>query len=310
MSSMRGAHGFSVVELLVAVAVLLLVSGAVIGMLQRALGATPVLEETTDLHQRARVAADAIGGELRAAAAGTASGVLRVVAGIDPRLQSDPAGSAWDRRLTLRYVPDNGAAGVLASDLLPGAPVAAVDVARCALNTVACGFGAAALALVFDASGNADLLQVLGVAPGALTIADVGGARSASYPAGSEIVELSQVGFAFDPAARQLRRLEGSGNFVLVDNVTGGFSYYGDGMAAIPLSALQDGPFVGSGDLLFDADIRRVRTVRVAIRVETGMDAMRGTDPRFFARPGSATSERTIADLVTTLDVAVRNGGL
>ena len=45
-------QGFSLDELLVASAVLFAVCGATIGLLHEGLAATPVLEETTDLHQR------------------------------------------------------------------------------------------------------------------------------------------------------------------------------------------------------------------------------------------------------------------
>ena len=73
---MSGERGFSVVELLVASAILFVVSGAVLGLLHDGLAGAPVIEESTDLHQRARVVADVIAAELRVAAAGTPSGPM------------------------------------------------------------------------------------------------------------------------------------------------------------------------------------------------------------------------------------------
>jgi hypothetical protein len=87
------------------------------------------------------------------------------------------------------------------------------------------------------------------------------------------------------------------------------FEYFAGDMTALPLAIFQDGPFIGAGSLAFDADLLRVRTIRTTLRVETGFDRLRGTDPRFFARPGTATGTRVIPDRLARIDVTVRNGG-
>jgi hypothetical protein len=53
--------------------------------------------------------------------------------------------------------------------------------------------------------------------------------------------------------------------------------------------------------------VSRIRTVRATLRLETGVDAMRGSDPRFFARPGTAVTRRVIPDIVARVDVSLRN---
>lgn len=307
---MSRESGLSVVELLVASAILFAISGAMLGLLHDGLAATPILEETTDLHQRQRVVADAVASELRAASAGTASGPLsQYFAAVDPRRPSDPAGAASADVLTIRYVPPRAASARLAQPLLPGVPVAIVDVAGCPVGTVACGFVAGTIAVVFDTSGQADFVQIDAIGPGALTLSDFAGARIATYPAGAEVAEAMQVTYAFDASARNLRRAEGGGSFVLVDNMTSvTFEYFAGGMLPIPLEQFRDGPFIGAGATMFDADLLRVRNVRATLRLETGVDRMRGTDTRLFARPGTATGRRTIPDLVTRVDVALRNG--
>lgn len=306
---MTRERGFSVIELMIASAVLFTVCGAVLGLLHDAVAATPVLEETTDLHQRARVAVDAIAAELRLAAAGTPSGPLtRFFAAVEPRRITDPPGTASADTITVRYVPSRGAHGRLAQPLAPGAPVAIVDMAGCPLNTVACGFVAGTIMVVFDASGAADFVEVEAIGPGALTISDLAGSRGVTYGAGAEIAEAVQVTYLFDAAARQLRRAEGGGSFVVTDNVTGvSYEYFADNMIAIPLASFADGPFVGSASTTFDADLLRVRTVRATLRLETGVDAMRGADTTLFARPGTATGTRTIPDLRVRTDVSLRN---
>lgn len=303
--------GFSVVELLVASAIVFALGGAFLGLLHDGLAATPVIEETTDLHQRMRVAADAVAAELRAAGAGTSSGPLtRYFAAVDPRRMSEPAGSAASDVVTLRYVTAAGAAGRLAQPLAPDNSVALIDAAGCPAGTVACGFVAGTMAVVFDTAGHADFVEVEGVGPGALTIRNPFGARVATYPAGAEIAEATQVTYAFDAAARQLRRAEGGGSFVLADNVARvDFDYFADQMTQISIDQFSDGPFVGAGATMFDADLLRVRTVRATLRFETGVDRMRGTDTRLFVRPGTATGRRVIPDLVVGVDITLRNGG-
>ena len=51
---------------------------------------------------------------------------------------------------------------------------------------------------------------------------------------------------------------------------------------------LTDGPWCGAGDTRYDADLLRVRRMRVSVRLQAGDAAARGTDPARFANPGSA----------------------
>lgn len=306
---MSRERGFSVVELLIASAILFTVCGAVLGLLHDGIAATPVLEETTDLHQRARVAIDAIAGDLKLAAAGTPAGSLsRFFTAVEARGLSDPPGSAIATAITLRYVPSRGAHARLSQPLAPGAAVAILDAAGCPLNTVACGFVAGVGAVVFDRTGSASFVQVDAIGPGVLTISDAWGARTASYAAGEEIAESVQVAYFHEATTRQLRRVEGGGSFVVADNVTGlSFEYYADDLMPMSLASFSDGPFVGSGATAFDADLLRVRAVRATLRIETGVDSMRGADATLFARPGTAIGIRTVPDLIAQVDVTLRN---
>ena len=309
MSLQRGA---SVVELLVAFAVLLVISGAVVGLLHDGLAGAPALEETTDVHQRARVAAEAVAADVRKAAGGTPSGPLaRLFAALDPRAMTAPPGSAVDVALTLRYVPAGGAHGRLAQPLSPGASVAAVaQGGSCPAGTTACGFTAGTRAVVFDAGGHASVLSVDAIGPGALSISDAWGARSVAYAAGDEIAEVADVTYVFDPVARVLRREEGGVGFVLADNVADlRFDYLDDALQAMPLAIFQDGPFRGADAMRFDVDLLRVRAVRISVRLESGVDALRGRDPLRFMRPGTATGVRVVPDVAWRVDVALRNGG-
>jgi hypothetical protein len=71
---------------------------------------------------------------------------------------------------------------------------------------------------------------------------------------------------------------------------------------------LTDGPWCGAGDTQFDADLLRVRRVRVSVRLQAGDTAVRGTDPLRFANPGSARrSSQTVPDITVQIDVTSRN---
>jgi len=307
----RTERGFSVVELLVAAAVLMTVCGAVLGLLYRGLAATPVLEETTDLHQRARVASAAFAADARAAAAGTADGPLtRLIAPAEPRGPLDPPGSTAGGVITFRHAVPRGAVGRLAQPLTPADTIAILEAAGCPTGTTACGFTAGSRALILDVAGLAAFITIDAIGPGTLAILDPPGGRAATLAAGAVVVEATEVTYTFDSPSRQLRRTEGGGTFVVADNVVdASFAFLGEGLRQLPPGAFQDGPFLGAGQLAFDADLRRVRVVRATLRLETGVDDMRGTDPRLFARPGTARGAFTIADVQAVVDVALRNVG-
>lgn len=307
---MRLARGYTVLELLVASAIFLALSGAVLGLLVEGLAGAPILQEATDLHQRSRVLADVFAADLRAAAAGPPSGPLsRYFAAIAPRRASDPVGVVFTTAVTLRYVPPAAAHSRLVQPLERGLPVAIIDVNGCPSGTTACGFVAGSLAVIFDTAGHADFVNIDAIGPGVLTITDTRGPRAVTYPVGAEVADAVEVTYFFDAAARHVRREEGGGSFVVADNVTAlTFDYLGDDMVAMPVALFGDGPFAGAGATMFDVDLLRVRRVRATLRLESGVDAMRGTDVRFFARPGTGRSPRVIHDMVTRVDVTLRNG--
>ena len=59
---------------------------------------------------------------------------------------------------------------------------------------------------------------------------------------------------------------------------------------------------------MFDADLLRIRKVRVTLRVQTGVEGLRSRDTALFAKPGRAQmSDRVIPDYRATFDVAPRN---
>jgi hypothetical protein len=73
-------------------------------------------------------------------------------------------------------------------------------------------------------------------------------------------------------------------------------------------AALKDGPACGTGPAAFDADLMRVRALRITLRVQAGQASYRGLSPRWFRRPGLVTDPRLVVpDQEATFDVAPPN---
>ena len=81
----------------------------------------------------------------------------------------------------------------------------------------------------------------------------------------------------------------------------------GTSLVPLPLSMFTDGPWCGSGGARFDADLLRIRLIKVTLRVEATEDAFRGQGAA-FAHPGTASAARhMLADASLTFDVTPRN---
>jgi Tfp pilus assembly protein PilW len=101
--------GFSLIELVVSMAIMLAVTGAVVGLVHSARTVFELDLERVDMQQRARVSMEAMFRDLVMAGAGTQ------VPAIAPfrRGSSNPdlPGSAFSDRMSIRYVPPDAASG-------------------------------------------------------------------------------------------------------------------------------------------------------------------------------------------------------
>jgi prepilin-type N-terminal cleavage/methylation domain-containing protein len=226
--------------------------------------------------------------------------------------------------------PADGVAPVIAQTCTPGDPV--------------CGIRPGMPLLLFDRRARFDVLSVASVAGDRASVRLWHANPSFDYPAGASVARADVAVYYLDAAARQIRSSDGDGSDTpLIDGAVGlAFEYFGDpeppmspkppagianclydelgvrrpavslapgGRALIPLSLgmFTDGPWCGAGDLQFDADVLRVRSVRVTVRVQaTGVMARgRGGD---YASPGQGRDALALVpDLSMTIDVAPRN---
>jgi hypothetical protein len=209
-----------------------------------------------------------------------------------------------------------------------------------------CGFEEKMDVIIFDTSGNFDMFNITRVQDAAGHLQHRGQQLSKAYNIGASITQIVSNTFYLDRATNQLMRYNGGNNDVpVVDNVVDlSFEYYGDpnpptlpkppageanclydaagnyiarpvlaqddgSLAALPLAMLRDDAVLcGGGQNQFDADLLRVRKVRVNLRMQAGLASLRGTDTALFRNPGTAKGgERYVPDYRLSFDVTPRN---
>ena len=79
-------------------------------------------------------------------------------------------------------------------------------------------------------------------------------------------------------------------------------------LAILTGAQLTDGPWCGSGDSEFDADLLRIRKVRVTLRMQAAQASLRGTNTQLFMNPGrSKDSAGMVPDYFVRFDISPRN---
>jgi prepilin-type N-terminal cleavage/methylation domain-containing protein len=248
--------GFTLVELLVAMAITLVVAAATLSLIGPAHEAFQVQPETADLHQRIRVGIDALQRDLLMAgagmyAAGDAGPLEQALAPVMPYRafgsSSDAARRVYFRpdAISLLFVPATASQTTLSMAMAAGGLGISIDnPATCpaATATQACGLTRGDQVLVFDRAGEWEVFTVDRIDVGdAVTLK--GQAPTRIFAEGSNVVEAVAVSYALkaDPAtlAYQLVRADGSDPAQpLLDHVVNlGFQYFG---AAEPPRVLDD----------------------------------------------------------------------
>jgi hypothetical protein len=261
--------GTTIVELLVATGIMLAASAAVFTLVSDATARSARWNESADLHQRARIAVDAITRLVAlSAAAPPAAGLQRAFPAVEPRRRSSFLASA--SAITVRHVPEGAAWAHVNGDVPPNAAAVTIrNHSGCADGVVNCGFVARTGAAILDGRGDWHLFFVEPSAPDVLAISDAVPGRDATFPAGAVIVEMLETSLYFDRGERTLRQEgPGEGSFPIVDNIADvTFEYFAAGLEPLPLPSLSDGPLCGSGSLAYDCDLHRVRSIRATVTV-------------------------------------------
>ena len=330
----RHETGFSLVETVMALALTLLVLGAIFEMARPAASLNQSLPETANVQQRLRHAFDRLHTDLLAAGRGTvlvSPGSLgRFLPSVVPYRLGFRADAGEHRRArsngvtTLSVSRTSGSETTTLSPIAGPNPVVRLGTGPGCAPPV-CGFGARDLLLVFDERGAWELFRVRGT--GAMTLElERAHATTTMFAPGAVVAPIDLHHYYADTERLQLRHYDGwQGDFPLVDDLVDlRFRFFGDSGAQVcngpaPTSAggsrveiglaeLRDGPWCGPAGLPFDADLLRIRAVAVHLRVQSAVEELRGADPRFFARPGPAPGARgMVPDYAVTFTVAPRN---
>jgi hypothetical protein len=260
---------------------------------------------------------------------------------------ADAPSTARADAISIVYVPVT-LSQTTTSTVVPDPGGLAVEAApNCPIGQPVCGLRAGTAIVVFDDSGRHDVFSVTGILNNAAEIQPHARSLPYAYPAGAHVAQVEARSIYFDGTASELRQYDGYQTDVpIADNVVGlAFEYFGDPepprrpkppvgeenclydtagklkgsfvpsgspgeLVALPLSMLSDGPWCGSGDTMFDADLLRVRTVRVSIRIQASLAAFRSTGPA-FVRPGTNRSSTTaLPDLVAARRISPPNLGV
>ncbi len=187
MSAIRKRHvglgfapGFTFVEMVVAVAIMVTVTGAIFSLMNPAHGVFKAQPELSEMQQRLRVSVDAMYRDLVMAGAGVEVGsaigplgnyfpsVLPFRRGIQA---PDSPGTFRTDRISILYVPSSSPQGTTSLAMQsPAADVPMNPQSGCPLAEPLCRFKVGATAVVFDEAGAHDIFRITGVinAPAAL----------------------------------------------------------------------------------------------------------------------------------------------
>jgi hypothetical protein len=265
-------------------------------------------------------------------------------------IDADPERGVFYRpdAISLLYVPETVGQTSIAEVMPSGSgDVRVSPIPGCPPHDALCGFEEGQTVMIVDETGAMDLFTVVAVQAPMLHLQHHGQQRSKAYGAGASIAEVKMHTYYRDTATDALRHYDGAkADFPLVDDVVGlRFRYFGDPnpplapkptigvenclfdvdghprLSILPGAAslvelteamLTDGPFcsVGGGHP-FDADLHRVRSIRVELRLQVAADDLRGADPALFARPGPAIQGvRWVPDFAVSVEVSPRNMNL
>jgi hypothetical protein len=249
-------------------------------------------------------------------------------------------------KITLAYIPNSYSQTTISQPMpIQSMEMKVTDVPNCPKGLELCGFEIGMNVIIFDTTGHFDTFNITNVQNQAAHLQHRGQGLNYEYQSGAQVTQIVSNTYYLNRTTNQLMRYDGGTNEVaLADNVVDLlFEYFGDptppllpkpppgianclydaagnyvgpatlaatdgSLAALPPSLLSDGPYCGGGSNEFDADLLRVRKVRLVVRVQAANATMRGTDTRLFRKPGSAAGgERFVPDYQTSFDVAPRN---
>jgi prepilin-type N-terminal cleavage/methylation domain-containing protein len=260
---MRRDAGFTLTEVLISTAIMLVVTSAIFTLTNPAQGTAQAQPEVADMQQRMRMGTEILFKELVMAGAGPYQGVAngslvnffapilpRRTGKITPDVTRGSASFKSDT-ITILYIP-NTASQTTISDPMPNVSAELkVNLPKnCPGSDPLCGFVEGMGIVIFDSSGNFDAFTVTEVQGSAGHLQHRGQQFSVAYETGAQVTEIVSYTYYLDRNTSQLRRYDGIDTDVpVVDNVVDlQFDYFGD-----PQPPRLPEPPPGTANCLYDA---------------------------------------------------------
>ena len=285
------ARGFSLIELLIAAALVIAVSGAVAALVAPLGTVIDRANTNADMDAGMRTVMQQVAADLRQAGSDAAialpnTRLARVLPPVAP-LRDLESGDVMvpGTALRVRFVPDLAAQGALAVEAAAGDTWLQLDTtSRCATGAPSCGFLPGQPAVLYTSS-EAHIVAIDGIANGAVVLASPLGAP---FEAGAVLSELATVTYgtrrAVDGSQHLVRVSSGGSEQPILDNVVE-FSVVTD--TEDPLAAAR---------------------LAWTLRVQAPSAAFRGPAGFLFRQGGTATHSRHwIPDVEFRMVVALRN---
>ena len=383
--SRRRQAGFSLIEMMIATAMMVAVTAATFSLMNPAHGMFAAQPEVMDMQQRMRIGVDTLYNDLMMAGAGTYSGSMtgslgNYFAPIMPyrvgNTTPDPPGSMFTDRVTLIYVPPTSAQTTINQPMPDtSAEIKVNEQPGCPNNDPLCGFKTGMTVLILDESGAWDTFNITEVQSPAMHLQHRGEQLNKPYASGAYITQVAMYTYWLktDTVAGTYQLMRYDGNLTdvpIADNVVGlSFEYYGEvtppqlraglippttygpnppelgvdnttdnwgagenctfmvsngshaqrlpslagganGLVKLTEEQLKDGPWCpdSAAPGRYDADLLRIRKVRVTLRVQAANPSLRGPAGTLFTRGGTSRgAERFIPDHEIKFDVLARN---
>lgn len=389
----RTDAGFSLLEVLIATAIMLTVTGGIFTLLNPSSSMFQAQPEVVDMQQRLRIGTDTLTRDLLMAGAGAYSGsqsgsLTGFFAPIQPSRQGtlaaydDGVGAYKTNAITLYYVPSTSSQTTI-SQAMPNqsAELKVAAESGCPNGSNLCGFTEGMQVLIYDDTGAYDTMTITQVQDSAAHLQhNQQGDLSKSYGVGAKVVQMQGHVYFLDTTTRQLMHYDGYQTVTpVLDEVVGlTFEYYGDpnppalrdgngltsqvvtygpkppaigqpnpgggwpngenctikmdpgglyqmprltsygtqGLTLLTQAQLTDGPWCPNATNAnrFDADLFRIKKVRVTLRLQTGNASLRGSmlqgSDSIWVNPGAGTGNRLVPDQQVRFEVSPRNMNL
>ncbi|HXE79672.1 MAG TPA: prepilin-type N-terminal cleavage/methylation domain-containing protein [Vicinamibacterales bacterium] len=241
----RSEAGFSLFEMLVATAIMVIVTGAIFGLLDPSHGTYRTQPEVSDMQQRLRVAIDALERDLSMAGAGTYTGsaqgaLANFFAPILPysvgtMVSEGSPENPVDTAITIMYVPPTPAQTSLSSPMPnESAELKVRKQPNCPPDKKQqlCGFESGMRVLIFDDRGAFDVFTITHVQDAALHLQHRDDKFTTEYATDAYITAVESHTYYFNATERRLYHYDGyKSNVPVVDNVVAlRFEYFGEPM--------------------------------------------------------------------------------